>query len=86
MIETEPTRALVVDRGDARRRLDRVLLDRLPQAAASRTRIQRWIADGRVRVDGAVVTRTATRVLEGQQIELRAPGPRREPLSITLNE
>jgi 23S rRNA pseudouridine1911/1915/1917 synthase len=85
----ENVRALVVDRGDARQRLDRILLDRLPQAAASRTRIQRWIEAGRVRVDGLVVTRTATRVLEGQRVELRLPGaprlpPRPEPIPLSV--
>jgi 23S rRNA pseudouridine1911/1915/1917 synthase len=88
-LRAENVRALVVDRGDARRRLDRLLLERLPQAAASRTRIQRWIEAGRVRVDDVVVTRTAARVLEGQRVELRLPGPPRlppqpEPLPIAV--
>jgi 23S rRNA pseudouridine1911/1915/1917 synthase len=69
----DQTRRFVVDRGDARRRLDRVLLDRLPQAKLSRTRIQRWVEEGRVRVGEAVVARPATRVLEGQPIEVRVP-------------
>lgn len=82
-------RTLIVDRGDARRRLDRVLLDRLPQAAASRTRIQRWIEAGRVRVNDAIVTRPAARVTAGQRVELRLPGPPRlrpqpEPLPIAV--
>jgi 23S rRNA pseudouridine1911/1915/1917 synthase len=76
---TENVRVLVVDRGDARRRLDRLLIDRLPQGAVSRTRMQRWIEAGRVRVDEVVVTRTATRVLEGQRIALHLPGPPRLP-------
>ena len=46
-------RVLEVDRGDARLRLDRLLVARLPEAARlSRTRLSAWIREGRVEVDG----------------------------------
>jgi 23S rRNA pseudouridine1911/1915/1917 synthase len=90
----DETRRFVVDRGDARRRLDRVLLERLPRATPrqgklSRTRIQRWVEEGRVRVGDEVVARPATRVLEGQPIEVRLPArprptPVAEPIPLTI--
>ena len=67
------SRGFVVDRGDARRRLDRVLLDHLPRTGLSRARVQRWIASGRVTVDGVVIARPARRVLAGEQVDLRLP-------------
>jgi len=77
-LRSSERRSLIVDRGDARRRLDLVLLDRLPQQARSRTRIQRWIDEGLVSVEGAVVRRAATRLLEGQRVDLELPvTPRR---------
>ena len=46
-------RVLEVDRGDARLRLDRLLVARLPDGAGlSRTRLAAWIREGRVEVDG----------------------------------
>ena len=45
-------RVLEVDRGDARLRLDRLLVSRLPATARlSRTRLAAWIREGRVDVD-----------------------------------
>jgi 23S rRNA pseudouridine1911/1915/1917 synthase len=87
-------RSFLVDRGDARRRLDHVLLARLPHAGpgaagVSRTRVQRWIDDGRVSVDGRVAARAALRLLEGQRVEVALPSrPRRphtaEPLPLAV--
>ena len=53
--EAEATRRVVPDRGDVGERIDRALLRRLADVpGVSRTRIQRWIAEGRVRVAGRV--------------------------------
>lgn len=46
----------------------------------SRTTVQAWIEEGRIRVDGQPVTRPAARVGEGQEIEVTfPPPPPREP-------
>ena len=69
-------RVLEVDRGDARLRLDRLLVARLPDAARlSRTRLAAWIREGRVEVDGVPVTRAAQRLRPGQAIALDLPEP-----------
>jgi 23S rRNA pseudouridine1911/1915/1917 synthase len=67
-------RVLEVDRGDARLRLDRLLVARLPDAARlSRTRLAAWIREGRVEVDGVPATRAAQRLRPGQAIALDLP-------------
>ncbi len=67
-------RVLEVDRGDARLRLDRLLVARLPGAAGlSRTRLATWIREGRVAVDGVPATRAAQRLRPGQAIALDLP-------------
>lgn len=71
---------------DAGKRIDRFLGERI--AAASRTRIQKWIEDGAVRVNGE--TARKSRALEpGDRIEVTVPeerGPARaEPEDIPLN-
>ena len=67
-------RVLEVDRGDARLRLDRLLVARLPEAAGlSRTRLAAWIRDGRVEVDGVPARRSAQRLRPGQTIALDLP-------------
>jgi len=75
-------RVVVADRGDAGVRLDRVLLRRLADVPGlSRTRAQRWIEAGQVRVAGRGVTRVAARVAAGDEIAVifPAPPPRRRP-------
>src|SRR5690348_17226752 len=65
------TRTLVADRGDAGVRLDRVIRRHLAgDAAATRTRIQRWIESGGVTVNGAPATHTSARAACGDVIEL----------------
>lgn len=54
---------------DAGERLDVVLARRLPQY--SRARLQRWIDEGRVRLEGVVPSRRE-RVREGQQASIDA--------------
>lgn len=65
----------VADRGDARLRLDRVLVRRITTIARlSRTRVQAWIEAGAVQVDGTPATRPSIRVREGAAVALRLPG------------
>ncbi len=74
--DTDMRRVLEVDRGDARLRLDRLLVARLPDAARlSRTRLAAWIREGRVEVDGVPATRAAQRVRPGQAIAFDLPDP-----------
>jgi 23S rRNA pseudouridine1911/1915/1917 synthase len=71
-------RSIIIDRGDARRRVDHVLVDRLPGLPhLSRARIQAWIRDGRVLVDGARVERPSQRLSEGQRLEVALALPPR---------
>ncbi len=73
-------RVLEVNRGDARLRLDRLLVARLPDAAGlSRTRLAAWIREGRVEVDGVPATRAAQRLRPGQAIALDLPEPPPRP-------
>jgi len=73
-------RVLEVDRGDARLRLDRLLVARLPGAAGlSRTRLAAWIREGRVEIDGVPATRAAQRLRPGQAIALDLPEPAPRP-------
>jgi 23S rRNA pseudouridine1911/1915/1917 synthase len=67
-------RTFVVDRGDARQRLDRVLARRLPnEPGFSRARLQRWIREGCVRANGVPATRPSRRLVEGERLQLELP-------------
>jgi len=71
------SRTFRVDRGDAARRLDRLVAERLADVPGlSRSRIQEWIAAGLVRLDGAAVTRPAVRPAVGAEVEVLLPGAR----------
>jgi 23S rRNA pseudouridine1911/1915/1917 synthase len=80
------SRRLTVDRDAAGVRLDRWLARAVPEV--SRARLQRLIADGRVRVDGAV--RKASHQLSGGEtidVEIPAPPPETlepEPIALTI--
>jgi 23S rRNA pseudouridine1911/1915/1917 synthase len=64
----------VADRGDARLRLDQVLVRRVVDVRRmSRARAQAWIEGGAVRVDAAPARRPAMRVREGATIEVTMP-------------
>src|ERR671911_3230801 len=64
----------VADRGDARLRLDRVLVRRVVDVSRmSRSRAQEWIETGLVLVDGSPVARPAIHVREGAAIEIALP-------------
>src|SRR5215468_8100344 len=73
-------RTLVADRGDAGVRLDRVLRRHLADLqTATRTRVQQWIAGGRVTVNGRPVQRVAARAALGDLVCVAIPDavPRR---------
>src|SRR5262245_941315 len=72
---TTLTRTVVADRGDAGRRLDLVLRRHFADdARATRTRVQAWIADGQVLVNGAAVRRAAARAATGDVVTVRLVG------------
>ena len=65
------------DRGDAAGRLDRALVRHFAGwPGLSRRRLQGWIGDGRVRVNGLVVNRPAGRLAAGDGLEVLLPEPR----------
>jgi 23S rRNA pseudouridine1911/1915/1917 synthase len=66
---------LTADRGDAGRRLDLVLRRHLSDVgSASRTRVQRWIENGQVTVNGTAVRRVAARATLGDVVTIVLPG------------
>jgi 23S rRNA pseudouridine1911/1915/1917 synthase len=74
MPEPPPRIHFVADRGDARLRLDQVLVRRIADVARmSRARAQAWIAAGAVLVDGTPAIRPATRVRSGAGIDVVLP-------------
>jgi 23S rRNA pseudouridine1911/1915/1917 synthase len=84
-------RDVAIDRGDIGVRIDRVLLRHLAhEPGVSRARIQRWIAAGRVTVNGAPAPRVAWRVAAGDTIcvdarEIRRRSrPRPEPIALDV--
>ncbi len=91
-MSTSARSAFRADRGDVSQRLDQVLARRLSDVPGlSRTRIQRWIAEGLVRVNGAAVTRVSSRLGCGDQVEILLPGasrvrrpPAAQPISLSI--
>jgi len=92
MPESRETFQFVADRGDARSRLDRILVRRLTSLSRfSRSRAQEWIAAGAVTVDGIPAQRAAMRVPEGAAIGVDVPlsarfkaRPQSEPVPLTV--
>ena len=69
-----PARILTADRGDAGLRLDLVLRRHLTDVgAATRTRVQAWIENGQVTVNGAPVRRAAARAALGDVVAVTLP-------------
>jgi 23S rRNA pseudouridine1911/1915/1917 synthase len=67
-------RTLTTDRGDAWQRLDLVLRRHLTVVdGATRTRIQAWIANGQVTINGSTVCRVSTRAAPGDIITVQLP-------------
>jgi 23S rRNA pseudouridine1911/1915/1917 synthase len=88
---TMPARQLTADRGDHALRLDRMIRRHLADVAgATRTRVQRWIEDGLVTVNGATVRKVSTRTMAGDLVRLELPpAPARtvmaaEPISVDV--
>jgi 23S rRNA pseudouridine1911/1915/1917 synthase len=77
-----PIRTITLDRGDVGVRVDRVLLRHLADVpGVSRTRIQSWIEDGAVRVNGRAAPRAAWRLAAGDVVQVDLPERhRREPM------
>ncbi len=73
-------RVIGLDRGDHGVRIDRVLLRHLrDEKGISRNRIQKWIDDGDVLINGAAPSRPAWRVQPGDDLRVRVIGlPRRQ--------
>ena len=68
----------VADRGDARLRLDQVLVRRVsPLARLSRNVAQQWIDAGAVELDGRVATRASATVREGSAVAVAVPSTAR---------
>jgi 23S rRNA pseudouridine1911/1915/1917 synthase len=64
----------ITDRGDARLRLDQVLVRRVTGITRmSRSRAQQWIESGAVSVDGSLAGRPSNRVREGAVVEIALP-------------
>jgi 23S rRNA pseudouridine1911/1915/1917 synthase len=64
------------DRGDAGGRLDHAMVRHFAGLPGlSRSRLQDWIAAGRVRVNGAVIRRPAGRLAAGDELQVELPRP-----------
>jgi 23S rRNA pseudouridine1911/1915/1917 synthase len=84
------------DRGDARLRLDQVLVRRVTEVSGmSRAQAQRWIAEGLVFVDETPAARASIHVREGASIEVmlpstaklrEEPAPERVPLDVLYED
>jgi 23S rRNA pseudouridine1911/1915/1917 synthase len=80
-------RTLTADRGDAGRRLDLVLRRHLTDIdTASRTRVQAWIENGQVLVNGAAVRRVSTRAALGDVVTVMVPVSDAAPRSVMAAE
>ncbi len=71
----EVYRSITCDRGDARQRLDHVILRHLAGDGRrlTRTRLQAWIEAGRVSVNGRVARRPAARTAVGDRVAIDWP-------------
>jgi 23S rRNA pseudouridine1911/1915/1917 synthase len=76
------TRTFRADRGDDRERIDRVLQRHLADRPdITRSRIQTWIGEGLVRVNGTPAAKPSSRLIVGDVVEVELPPPpeRRAP-------
>ena len=78
------TRTLTADRGDAGMRLDLVVKRHLLDVPlATRTRVQAWIENGLVSVNGRPVRRVAARTALGDMVSVLLPdAPARTPIAV----
>ncbi len=73
---TDGFRTFATNRGDTRQRLDLTLCRHLSDVRGStRTRLQKWIEDGRVTVNGTAVRRVSARVAAGDVVRVLLPPP-----------
>jgi 23S rRNA pseudouridine1911/1915/1917 synthase len=88
-------RTITLDRGDVGVRIDRVLLRHLrDQKGVSRNRIQKWIDDGGVLINGAAPARSSWRVQAGDQLRVRVsaiplrtkPKPEAGPIEVLYED
>jgi 23S rRNA pseudouridine1911/1915/1917 synthase len=71
-----PTRVFRTDRGDAKERLDLVLVRHMADLPeVSRNQIQGWIGGGLVRINGAVAGKPSVRLALGDEVEVPLPPP-----------
>jgi len=92
MPDPAPSFQFIADRGDARLRLDQVLVRRIRDVRHfSRTVARHWIESGAVAVDGQVTSRASVRVREGAAITVAVPSsavrrarPQPEPLLLDV--
>ena len=77
------TRTFRADRGDDRERIDRVLQRHLADRPdVTRARIQGWIGEGLVRVNGTPAAKPASRLMVGDVVEVTLPPPpERRPMA-----
>ena len=74
IVATVSDRLVVADRGDAGRRLDLVLRRHLADVgAATRSRVQSWIANGHVSLNGTLVHDSARRAKPGDVVRVVLP-------------
>ncbi len=74
-------RTFVTDRGDAGRRIDHVVQRHLAGLrAATRTRVQHWIGNGAVAVNGRPIRKPGNRVAGGDTIAVLTTEPDRQPM------
>lgn len=94
-MEPTETRTFRAHRGDARERLDLALMTRLADVyGISRTRVQQWIAGGRVRVNGVPVRKPSGHLSPGDEVEVLLPAapprpetkPQEMPLSVLYED
>jgi 23S rRNA pseudouridine1911/1915/1917 synthase len=87
-LKTVHTRTLTADRGDSGVRLDIVIRRHLADvAAATRTRVQAWIEDGRVTINGNVVSRVSRRAAYNDIVTVRfTDAARRRPAASDARE
>ncbi|MEO6193535.1 MAG: RluA family pseudouridine synthase [Thermoanaerobaculia bacterium] len=80
------SRTFRADRGDVRERLDHVLRRHLADRPdVTRARLQAWIAEGRVRINGNPAGKPSSRLALGDQVEVPLP-PLPERRQVTAQE
>jgi 23S rRNA pseudouridine1911/1915/1917 synthase len=74
-VRSDGQRSFEADRGDAGRRLDRVLVRHLADLGTSRVEAARWVRAGRVLVAGSPAAKPARKVWKGERVRVELPPP-----------